>query len=137
SSLVNRLCGRELLAVGDVRRDGKGRHTTTHRELAPLPGGGVLVDTPGLRGLALWNAGEGVERVFADVEETARECRFSDCRHEGEPGCAVNAAVAGGSLTAARGDDYRPLEPQQAWPRGRQEHRPPPAHPRPDPPRPP
>ncbi|MGH3132037.1 MAG: ribosome small subunit-dependent GTPase A, partial [Gaiellaceae bacterium] len=106
STLVNRLCGRQVLATGAVRRDGKGRHTTSHRELVPLPGGGLMLDTPGLRELQLWDAGEGVGATFEDVERLAAECRFSDCAHEREPGCAVRAALAGGTLEAGRWQSY-------------------------------
>ena len=102
------------MATGDVRRDGKGRHTTTHRELVELPGGAVLIDTPGIRGLALWDAEAGVERAFADVGELAEACRFVDCRHETEPGCAVQAAIEDGSLDAERLDDHRRLQRELA-----------------------
>lgn len=102
STLLNRLCGTELMAVAAARRDGKGRHTTTHRELFVLPGGGSLIDTPGLRGIALWDAEEGVERTYPDVEELLGGCRFSDCAHEQEPGCGLTTAVADGRLDADR-----------------------------------
>ena len=94
STLVNRLSGNEALATGDVRADGKGRHTTTHRELIELPGGGLIIDTPGTRELGLWDAGAGIDEVFGDLTETAAQCRFRNCRHEKEPGCAVRAAEA-------------------------------------------
>jgi ribosome biogenesis GTPase len=109
SSLVNRLLGRERQDVADIRDDGKGRHTTTHRELIPLPGGGLVLDTPGMRELGLWDAGGGVDQTFADVAELAAECRFRDCAHQGEPGCAVLAAVAAGRLAADRLESYRKL----------------------------
>lgn len=103
SSLVNRLVGGEVLATSAVRdSDGKGRHTTTARHLVPVPGGGVLLDTPGLRSLPLWDAQAGVAAAFDDVESLAAGCRFSDCRHEGEPGCAVREAVEAGALDARR-----------------------------------
>ena len=102
STLLNRLCGVELMAVAAARRDGKGRHTTTHRELFVLPGGGSLIDTPGLRGVALWDADEGIERAYPDVEGLLGGCRFDDCAHEREPGCALQAAVADGRLDADR-----------------------------------
>jgi ribosome biogenesis GTPase len=85
-----------------VHADGKGRHTTSHRELVPLPGGALLVDTPGMRELALWDADAGVGATYADVEALAAECRFADCAHAGEPGCAVAAAVDAGTLDAER-----------------------------------
>ena len=88
STLVNALAGREVLRTREVRSDGRGRHTTTHRELVPLPGGALLLDTPGMRELQLWEAPEGLAATFADVEELAAACRFADCAHETEPGCA-------------------------------------------------
>jgi ribosome biogenesis GTPase len=102
STLVNLLAGEDVAATGDVRRDGKGRHTTTHRELHCLPGGGVLIDTPGLRAVLPHDAGRAAERAFGDIEELAAGCRFGDCGHAGEPGCAVAAAVADGTLAADR-----------------------------------
>jgi len=109
SSLVNALVGAERLAVGDVRAgDRRGRHTTTVRQLVVVPGGGVLIDTPGLRSLTL--AGEeGITAAFADIDELAGGCRYSDCRHEREPGCAVTAAVETGQLAPARIANYRKL----------------------------
>ena len=100
---MNALVGEELQATTEVReRDSKGRHTTTARELVPIPGGGVLIDTPGIRGVGLWDAGPAVERVFADVTDLAVDCRFNDCSHKVEPGCAVQAAVEAGELDAGR-----------------------------------
>ena len=106
STIVNRLAGEELLATQDVRRDGRGRHTTSHRELVLLPGGGIVLDTPGMRELQLWSVDDGLERSFADVEEIAAECRFHDCAHEQEPGCAVREALASGRLSAERWESY-------------------------------
>ena len=103
SSLVNALVGEEVLATTEVReRDAKGRHTTTARELVLIPGGGVLIDTPGIRGVGLWDAEPAVERVFADVTDLAADCKFNDCSHRVEPGCAVQAAVEEGALDAGR-----------------------------------
>ncbi len=103
SSLVNALVGEEIQATTEVReRDAKGRHTTTARELVLVPGGGVLIDTPGIRGVGLWDAEPAVERVFADITDLAVECRFNDCSHKVEPGCAVRAAVEAGELDAGR-----------------------------------
>ncbi len=110
STLANRLLGTPYLATQDIRADGKGRHTTTHRELIPLPGGAVLIDTPGLRGVQLWDAEEGLERTFADVEALAAGCRFRDCAHRTEPGCAVLAAVETGALEARRVESHRKLQ---------------------------
>lgn len=109
SSLLNRLLGAEEAAVRDVRSDGKGRHTTTHRELRPFPGGGAVLDTPGMRELGLWDAGAGVGETFDDVASLEAECRFSDCGHESEPACAVRAAIAEGRLELERLESYRKL----------------------------
>ena len=111
STLVNTLVGEEVRATGAVRAtDQRGRHTTTARELVLLPDGGVLVDTPGLRAVTLWLSDEGFRRAFADVEAVARECRFHDCAHDREPGCAVQAAVVRGDLDEARVTHYRELD---------------------------
>ncbi|WP_327243635.1 ribosome small subunit-dependent GTPase A [Streptomyces sp. NBC_01320] len=110
STLANALLGEDVMAVQAARDvDGKGRHTTTTRNLLVLPSGGVLIDTPGLRGVGLWDAETGVGQVFSDVEELARECRFHDCNHESEPGCAVLAAIEDGALPERRLDSYRKL----------------------------
>jgi ribosome biogenesis GTPase / thiamine phosphate phosphatase len=111
STLINRLIGEERLATQDVRQDGRGRHTTTHRELIALPAGGVVIDTPGMRAVGLWDGdgGAGLEQTFADVEELAADCRFSDCQHDGEPGCAVAAAIEAGTLPAERLESYAKL----------------------------
>jgi ribosome biogenesis GTPase len=107
STLVNALAGEEVLATGAVRfGDAKGRHTTTARQLIVLPGGGVLIDTPGLRQLGLWSGEEGLSAAFADVEALAGDCRFRDCAHQGEPGCAVAEAVAAGRLPERRLASY-------------------------------
>ncbi|MFI6208480.1 ribosome small subunit-dependent GTPase A [Streptomyces sp. NPDC051041] len=110
STLANALLGEEVMDVRATRDvDGKGRHTTTTRNLLPLPGGGVLIDTPGLRGVGLWDAGSGVGQVFSEIEELAGRCRFHDCAHESEPGCAVRAAIDAGELPERRLDSYRKL----------------------------
>ena len=110
STLVNRLVGAELLATAEVREDERGRHTTTHRELVRLPDGGLLLDTPGMRELQLWDSAEGLDQAFADVSELVAQCRFSDCQHRTEPGCAVRAALADGSLPAERWESYDKLQ---------------------------
>ena len=97
-----------------MRADGRGRHTTTHRELFLLPGGGLVVDTPGLRVIEPW-AGEGLETAFGDLEELAAGCRFRDCRHAGEPGCAVQEAIDAGALDEERLDGFRKLERELAF----------------------
>jgi ribosome biogenesis GTPase len=108
SSLVNALAGAPVLDVGAVRQvDGKGRHVTVRRELVPLPTGAVVLDTPGLRGVALWASGDveavdGLSAAFSDIEALAADCRFRDCGHRGEPGCAVAAAADAGLLDADR-----------------------------------
>jgi ribosome biogenesis GTPase / thiamine phosphate phosphatase len=103
STLVNRLLGSEAQPTAEVRaHDGRGRHTTTRRELIPLAGGGWIIDTPGLRELQLWADENALPAAFADVDVVAAECRFRDCRHESEPGCAVRDALAGGRLSADR-----------------------------------
>jgi ribosome biogenesis GTPase len=110
STLVNRLLGVEKQKTREVRAaDQRGRHTTTHRELVPLPGGGLLVDSPGLREIQLWVGGEGLQVTFEDVETLAPSCRFRDCTHDGEPGCAVVAAVEAGALAAERFESFRKL----------------------------
>lgn len=110
STLINTLVDDAVQDTGDVREgDAKGRHTTTQRELIALPGGGVLVDTPGLRGLGLWDAEEGVALAFADIDELAERCKFRDCAHESEPGCAVTDAIESGALDPRRLDSYRRL----------------------------
>jgi ribosome biogenesis GTPase len=116
STLANALAGREAQLVQAVRdADGKGRHTTTTRDMIALPGGGVLVDTPGVRGVGLWEADDGLGRTFADVEALAAACRFSDCSHAAEPGCAVLAALENGELTHRRLESYRKLLRENAW----------------------
>lgn len=109
STLVNALAGSEVLATGAVRGDGRGKHTTTHRELVQVPGLGCLVDTPGIRGVGLVADEGGLEQAFADVVELAAACRFADCEHRTEPGCAVLAAVEEGVLPAPRLASYRHL----------------------------
>jgi ribosome biogenesis GTPase / thiamine phosphate phosphatase len=112
STLVNRLLGHEHLETGQERRDGAGRHTTTRRELVPLPAGGLLIDNPGMREVGLWQAEDGVEKAFDDVASLAEGCRFGDCEHDSEPGCAVQAAVAQGALGQERLASFRKLAPE-------------------------
>ena len=110
STLVNALLGERRQATREVRvSDGRGRHTTVARELIPLPGGGLLIDTPGLRGLALTGAEDGIAAAFPDVEALAVSCRFRDCSHQEEPDCAVRAAVAAGELPGDRLASYHKL----------------------------
>lgn len=113
STLVNSLAGEHVLAVQEVREDDqRGRHTTTHRQLVLLEGGGVILDTPGMRELQLWEADLG--QTFADVEEIAATCRFNDCGHGSEPGCAVRTALADGSLAHERWESYVKLQRELA-----------------------
>lgn len=130
STLLNALAGQERMSTGEIREaDDRGRHTTTHRELVLLPSGGLILDTPGMRELALWDAETGVAAVFDDVEALAGACRFSDCRHEREPGCAVRAAIAAGDLSEDRWRSWEKLQAELAHeqrktdPRAAQENR--------------
>jgi ribosome biogenesis GTPase len=110
STIVNRLTGAAVQEVRNVRqRDAKGRHTTRSRQLFPLPGGALMLDTPGLRELALWVTDTGLEQTFADIEQLAESCRFEDCAHENEPDCAVKQAAEGGTLAEDRLESYHKL----------------------------
>jgi len=116
STIANRLLGEMQQNVQPVREgDSRGRHTTTARELFVLPGGALLIDTPGLRELQLWDAADGVSQTCADIDALAAECRFSDCKHEGEPGCAVQAALSAGTLDEARLENRRKLLREQEF----------------------
>lgn len=110
STLVNALAGKELMLVRDIRGDDTGKHTTTHRELIVLPNGALILDTPGMRELGLWDADAGVSSAFGEIEELAKQCRFHDCRHRTEPGCAILAALEDGSLSADRWASYGKLQ---------------------------
>ena len=110
STLINRLLGEEVLRTADVHKSGQGRHTTSHRQLLKVPGGGLVIDTPGLREIQLWAGADALAEVFLDIEELALRCRFSDCRHATEPDCAVLAALEGGTLDASRFRSYRKLQ---------------------------
>ncbi|MFI5952420.1 ribosome small subunit-dependent GTPase A [Cryptosporangium sp. NPDC051539] len=116
STLATALTGAELAVRGVRAADGKGRHTTVRREMIPLRGGrGVLIDTPGLRGVGLFDAGEGLGLAFADIDALAPDCRFRDCAHGSEPGCAVRAAIDSGALPARRLESYRKLVRENEW----------------------
>ncbi|MFJ9815692.1 ribosome small subunit-dependent GTPase A [Streptomyces sp. NPDC101151] len=116
STLANALVGEDVMDVRAARDvDGKGRHTTTTRNLLPLPSGGVLIDTPGLRGVGLFDAEGGVGQVFSEIEELAVQCRFQDCAHESEPGCAVRSALESGDLPVRRLESYRKLMRENQW----------------------
>lgn len=115
STLVNRLVGREAQKTAEVREgDDRGRHTTTAAELVAVPGGGWLVDTPGLRAVSLWSSGRGIERAFSDVFTLMDQCRFRNCKHEDEPGCAVQAAIADGTMRADRLEAMKRLVAEEA-----------------------
>jgi len=123
SSLANALVGAEVLATTTIREDGRGRHTSVRRELAVLPGGGAVIDTPGLRRIGLIDADAGLAHTFTDVEELAGECRFADCSHDGEPGCAVTEALAVGSLARRRFESWRKLQREMEWMAARKDAR--------------
>jgi ribosome biogenesis GTPase len=111
STLINRMLGEERQLIKDVREhDERGQHATRHRELILLPHGGLVLDTPGMRELQLWDADQGVEATFDDVEELAAQCYFTDCRHQTEPKCAVLNAIADGTLARERFDNYLKLQ---------------------------
>ncbi len=114
STLLNRLAGRELMRTGEVRDDGRGRHTTTHRELVALPNGVLVIDTPGMRELQLWSAETGLDMAFDDVTSLAEQCRFGDCTHGAEPGCAVKIAIDEGVLDIERLESWRKLSREVA-----------------------
>ncbi len=111
SSLVNALAGEDIMAVNAIREDDStGRHTTTHRQLIRLKSGVMIIDTPGMRELGMWEATEGLSDAFADVEQFLGKCRFSDCKHGTEPGCAIRAAISAGELELSRWESYRNLK---------------------------
>jgi ribosome biogenesis GTPase / thiamine phosphate phosphatase len=114
STLVNLLAGAEILATGAVGRNGRGRHTTSHRELVPIAGGGLLIDTPGMRARSVLGARAGVEEAFADVEVLAGSCPYADCAHAGEPGCALTAALSDGRLEPSRVESWLRLRAEPA-----------------------
>lgn len=116
SSLVNALAGEEIMRVNGIREDdGKGRHTTTHRQLIMLKNGAMIIDTPGMRELGMWDVTEGLGEAFADVEQYLGKCRFSDCRHQTEPGCAVKEAIASGALSRRRWESYVNLKAEAKY----------------------
>jgi ribosome biogenesis GTPase len=110
STLINRIVGSDLMRTRLIHRSGEGRHMTSHRQLVQLPQGGMIIDTPGLREAQLWEGDEALVNVFEDIEELALTCRFSDCGHASEPGCAITAALEAGTLDAARFRSYRKLQ---------------------------
>jgi ribosome biogenesis GTPase len=124
STLVNALAGTAVMATQQIRRaDGRGRHTTTYRALIPLPNGGAVLDTPGVRAVGLFDSGSGLDGVFADIEALAALCRFADCGHDGEPGCAVQDALDCGDLPPRRLASWRRLQREVVWERRRRDVR--------------
>lgn len=115
STLINKLTGTDSIATREIGNDDKGRHTTTHRELIQLPNGAFVIDTPGMRELGMWDSGDGIDTAFADIEELSRMCRYADCTHTSEPGCAVVRALADGTLDAARLASYRKLKTENDY----------------------
>lgn len=109
STLINKVIGTSELRTNGLRNDDKGRHTTTSRRLFALSGGAFVIDTPGMRELGMWAADDGLDKTFADIDELAARCRFSDCTHTTEPDCAVRKAIADGTLSQERLDSYRKL----------------------------
>jgi ribosome biogenesis GTPase len=114
STLINRLAGQDIMRTADVRGDGRGRHTTTHRELIRLPNGVLVIDTPGMRELQLWAGSAGLEQTFEDISTLSGRCRFRDCTHEREPDCAVRAALESGTLLPERLVSWRKLSREAA-----------------------
>lgn len=110
STLINRLLGEEKLETNGLRNDDRGRHTTTRRQLLLLPCGGMVIDTPGMRELGMWDAAKGVEKAFSEITRLAESCRFRDCTHTSEPGCAITAALEAGELSSERWRSYQKLQ---------------------------
>ena len=115
STLINRLTGTDSLATGEIGNEDKGRHTTTHRELVALPNGAFVIDTPGMRELGMWDSGEGIDTAFADIEKLSHKCKYADCTHTSEPGCAVRRAWEEGRLDAARLESYHKLKTENEF----------------------
>lgn len=115
STLINRLLGEDRLDTNGLRNDDKGRHTTTHRELILLPRGGMVIDTPGMRELGMWDSGTGIDQTFVEIEELLSCCRFSDCSHQREPGCAIQKALQDGMLSPERWDSYLKLKAETEY----------------------
>lgn len=121
SSLINNLAHENVMKVNELRSNmDKGRHTTTHKQMLILPSGGLIIDTPGIRELQLWDAQDGISQCFSDIEELAKSCRFSDCTHDNEPGCAVNRAIKDGLLDAQRLENYQKVQKEQEYLSNRQ-----------------
>lgn len=115
STLINHLLGDDRLDTNGLRNDDKGRHTTTHRELLMLPVGAMVIDTPGMREMGMWDSSEGLSAAFEDIEELSAMCRFKNCTHKSEPGCAVQAAIENGELSEGRLSSYEKLKIENAY----------------------
>ena len=115
STLINRLLGKDQLKTNGLRNDDKGRHTTTHRELFLLPSGGMVIDTPGMREFGMWDNDTGIEKTFADIEELAAQCKFRNCTHTNEPGCAIRSALEMGELEMNRWQSYQKLKAENDY----------------------
>ena len=115
STLINHLIGDDRLDTNGLRNDDKGRHTTTHRELLMLPSGAMVIDTPGMREMGMWDSSEGLSAAFEDIEELSAKCRFKNCTHKSEPGCAVQAAIKNGELSEERLSSYEKLKIENAY----------------------
>lgn len=115
STLINRLLGKEYLKTNGLRNDDKGRHTTTRRELFLLPSGGMVIDTPGMREFGMWDNDTGIDRTFADIEELAAQCKFRNCTHTNEPGCAIQKALTTGELETDRWQSYQKLKAENDY----------------------
>lgn len=115
STLINKLTGKDSIATGEIGNDDKGRHTTTHRELITLPNGAFVIDTPGMRELGMWDSGDGIDTAFSDIEELSHSCKYADCTHTSEPGCAVRKAIEEGSLSPDRFASYLKLKTENSY----------------------
>lgn len=115
STLINKILGEDLIRTSEIRSDDKGRHTTTRRELITLKNNAFVIDTPGMRELGMWNNEAGIDEVFSDIEELISQCRFSDCTHTSEPGCAVLAALGNGELSYERWNSYQKLKAENTY----------------------
>ncbi|MDD7308491.1 MAG: ribosome small subunit-dependent GTPase A [Eubacteriales bacterium] len=115
STLINLLLGEDRFDTAGIDKNDRGRHTTTSRQLVRLPQGAMLIDTPGMRELGMWHQAEGIEKTFSDIRELMGQCRFSDCSHTNEPGCAIKSAIASGELSKERWEAYLKLESENAY----------------------
>lgn len=122
STLINKLLGNDVLRTNAIREDDKGRHTTTHRELLTLPCGAYVIDTPGMRELGMWENESGIDTAFAEIAELTGKCRFTDCTHQNEPGCAVREAIKSGALSEARWIDYQKLKTENSYTESKTEY---------------